>query len=121
MGLSKSFPKLLDDIEPKDRPDYDSRVALPWNPQHGALRRIGVCCSQPYENKGARRETVDVTRESPQLTTQEFCSTVPTEQRDETIARLTAATIQDIEKLIRQLTEHRDRLMSVEIVRVGSA
>lgn len=73
-------------------------------------RQIGVLASRPFRHHGLNASYVDISRETLHINTATFGNYYPAETTEAEIRRATQNTIDDLERVIVELTEHRDRL-----------
>lgn len=89
---------------------YDSRERLEGCEFPHLNRQVGVSASQPFHHYGLGAEYVDVHRETAVINTATFGTCYPVETAAQQIRTFTESTISDLDKLIVELTAHRDRL-----------
>lgn len=74
-------------------------------------QELGVLVSAPFFHHGLKGEYVDISRETVRVNTQSFGDTVPAEQAERRAITATGAVVDELTAVIRELTEHRDRLI----------
>lgn len=89
---------------------YDSRQPLDSCEFPELHKRIGVLASPPFHHHGANATYVDVSRETLRVSTGSYGSCYPVEDAAGEVERATRDTIADLDKVIADLTGHRDRL-----------
>lgn len=73
-------------------------------------RRIGVLASKPFHHLGLNAMYVDVHRETVTVNSKAYGNCYPAEEGGKRIRVATEATIADLDRVITELTAHRDRL-----------
>jgi hypothetical protein len=73
-------------------------------------RQIGVLASRPFHHHGLNASYVDISRETLHINTCTYGNCYPEETAAAEIRRATQDTIDDLDRVIVELVEHRDRL-----------
>ncbi len=73
-------------------------------------RQIGVLASRPFHHHGLNASYVDISRETLHINTSTYGKCYPEGAADAEIRRATQDTIDELDRVIDELTEHRDRL-----------
>ncbi|PWK81695.1 hypothetical protein C8D88_116106 [Lentzea atacamensis] len=90
-------------------PQWDISQPLQGAPEH-LNRSIGVVVSRPFHHHGRNAAYVDVYREIPRVNTDTYGLCYPVEESAQQVQRAIEDTIEDLDNLIKHLTDHRDRL-----------
>jgi hypothetical protein len=87
-------------------------AAAYWSaaPTRTSSGMIGVLASQPFHHHGLNAPYVDISRETVTVNTASYGRCYPVEQADAQLRSATEDTIADLDKVIAELTAHRDRL-----------
>lgn len=92
------------------KPLHDSRRPLA-NVEAGSIpRSIGVLVSGPFWNHGLERRMVDVERETVAVNSRTFGNMCAVERAEQVVREATQRTIEDLDRVIADLTQHRERL-----------
>lgn len=103
--------------EAKTRWAYSSLQSLRCCAYPRLDRQIGVLASRPFHHHGANASYVDISRETLHINTRTYGNCYPEDAAEVEIRRATQDTIDDLDQVIAELVEHRDRLKEALVER----
>jgi len=102
MSKKPSYKGQLDAMKPLESCEYKT-----------LNREIGVAVSEPFFHAGMAMDCVEIIRETPTVNTQTFGNNgVPVKYWQPKACEFMEQTIADIDKIVRELIGHRNRLVS---------
>lgn len=100
----------MSSTQPEVRSGYDSREPLKCCAYPNLGRQIGVLADNPFHHQGLNADYVDISRETPFVNTRSYGTCYPIKSTDAEVRRATEVTIADLDRIIAELAEHRERL-----------
>jgi hypothetical protein len=88
----------------------DTRAPLECCRHPSLHRQLGVLASAPFHHHGLNAEYVDVSGETVTVNTVAFGTCYPSGEVDAKVREFTGQIVADLNKVITELTAHRDRL-----------
>jgi hypothetical protein len=92
------------------RDQYDSRRRLGARDPHAIERLLGVRAGTPFYHYGLKAPYVDLSRDTIAITSGTFGAYYPAGEVRDRARSMTRSVIADLDKVIAELTTHRDRL-----------
>lgn len=89
---------------------YDTRKPLISCEFTSLQRSLGVLVSTPFDHKGLNKECVDTYRETITVNTATYGNVVPAEEWHDAAIKMTGTTVDELDKVIKELVAHRMRL-----------
>jgi hypothetical protein len=99
--------KIVESIE-----TFDSRKQLACCDYPGLHRQIGVRVSLPFHHMGRNAQHMECDYETICINTKTFGSNYALDEVPEEINRMTLKIVEDIDVVVRELLEHRKRLLT---------